>query len=320
MDSPEAIIEMLLQHLHNASTDHILLWVDPAQQDVFGDHPLIEQLRVRVPIRHARFDPALAPYLVPLNTSKYNEAQLFGESVRLAWQAWQMPSLLEGNGQSVCGWAICSAPAVKLAAHWGQYCSLHRVGMQSMRLRFHDPSVREWLWPALSPTQQRQLLGPAQALLSIGRQGQVVRHALAAETNGIETSWMAETSTLTLSDAQWSDVNDYATLHGAWLDYCLLNEAHRQTLSRKHPSWVANTLSALKQASQFGIADPLDRRLFALHALQFGDTFYLHPKLQMVWPRTQQGEFYGGALEDATQQPAEQLAGLLEKESSDASN
>lgn len=321
MDSPEAIIETLLQRLHAASTDHCLLWVDPAQQDVFGDHPLIEQRRVRVPIRHARFDPALAPYLVPLNTAKFSEAELFGESVRLAWQAWQIPSLVAGKGQPVCGWAICSAPAAELAAHWGQHCSLHRIGMQSMRLRFHDPSVREWLWPSLSPVQQRHLLGPAQTLLSIGRQGQVLRHAQANQPPGSEASGVAEISNaLTLADAQWSDVNDYATVHGAWLDYCQLNEAHRQTLSRKQPNWVADILSALKQASQFGVTDLQDRRQFALHVLQFGGTFYQHPKLQAVWSRTQQGDFYGRALEDVMQESSDHLAGFLEKERSDASN
>lgn len=323
MDNPESIIETLLQQLRDASTDRCLLWVDPAQQDVFGDHPLIEQRRIRVPIRHARFDPALAPYLVPLNTAKFSEAELFGESVRLAWQAWQIPSLFAGKGQPVCGWAICSAPADKLAAHWGKQCSLHRVGAQSMRLRFHDPSVREWLWPTLSPLQQQQLLGPAQALLSIGLQGQVLQHAQAGESAGVETSGQAETGNelkLTLSEAQWSDVNDYATVHGAWLDYCQLNEAHRQTLSRKQPNWVADILNALKQASQFGVTDLQDRRQFALHVLQFGGTFYQHPKLQAVWSRTQQGDFYGSALEDVMQESSDHLAGFLEKERSDAGN
>lgn len=286
-----------------------LLWIDPAQQDVFCGHALVEERRIRVPIKHANFDPALAPYLVPLNITKYDDAELFGQSVRLAWQAWQIPSLLAGNGQPVCGWVVCAAPAAELAAHWGQRCSLHRVGTQRMRLRFHDPSVREWLWPILSPTQRQQLLGPAQALLSIGRQDKLLQHA-----QEVASLWQDGTdATLVLTEAQWSSVNDYATAHGAWLDYCQLSEAHRQTLSRKQPNWVADTLSSLQQARHFGIADPQDRRLFALHALQFGSTFYLHPKLQSAWAHTQRGDFYSEALEASMQQPVDQLAGFFEK-------
>lgn len=316
MNYVEAHIDALLQRLQDVSTGQCLLWIDPAQQDVFCGHALVEERRIRVPIKHANFDPALAPYLVPLNITKYDDAELFGQSVRLAWQAWQIPSLLAGNGQPVCGWVVCAAPAAELAAHWGQRCSLHRVGTQRMRLRFHDPSVREWLWPTLNSTQRQQLLGPAQALWSIGRQDQILKHAHVSNTPRQNEDGAA----LVLTDTQWSQVNDYATLHGAWLDYCQLSESHRRILSREQPNWLADALNALQQASHFGIADPQDRRLFAFHALQLGAAFYQHPKLQAVWQRTRQGEFYGGALEDAMQQSSDQLAGFLEKESSDASN
>ena len=315
MNNVEAHIETLLQRLHGAQSEECLLWIDPAQQDIFAGHPLVEARRIRVPIQHANFDPTLAPYLVPINVAKYEDADLFGQSVSFAWQAWQMPSLLARNGQPVCGWVMSDAPATELAVHWGRRCSLHWVGTQRLRLRFHDPSVREWLWPILSVTQRLQLLGPAQGLLSLGRQLQIVEHrqdASAPTLNEIEA--------LGISDAQWSQINDYATLHGAWLDYCELDETHRLTLGGAPSYWVADTLSALQQASHFGIADPQDRRLFALHALQFGSTFYLHPKLQAVWSRTRQGDFYGGALEDAMQQSANQLAGFLEKEKGDAGN
>lgn len=210
---------------------------------------------------------------------------------------------------------MSDAPAIELAAHWGQRCSLHWVGAQRLRLRFHDPSVREWLWPILSPTQRLQLLGPAQGLMSLGRQQQIVAHM--QDANALLQN---PADTLTLSDAQWSQINDYATLHGAWLDYCEIDETHRFKLDGTRSHWVADTLSALQQASHFGIVDPQDRRLFALHALQFGGAFYLHPKLQAVWLRTRRGDFYGGALEDAMLQPIDQLAGFLEKEEIDAAN
>lgn len=308
MNNVEAHIEALLQLLHGAQSEECLLWIDPAQQDVFAGHPLVEARRVRVPIQHANFDPTLAHYLVPINVAKYEDAELFSQSVHFAWQAWQMPSLLARNGQPVCGWVMSDAPAPELAAHWGQRCSLHWVDTQRLRLRFHDPSVREWLWPILSPTQRLQLLGPAQGLLSLGRQLQIVEH-----TQDANAPIPNEIEALAISDAQWSQINDYATLHGAWLDYCELDEKHRLTLEGAPSHWVANTLSALQQASYFGIADPQDRRLFALHALQFGSTFYLNPKLQSAWAHTQRGDFYSEALEAAMQQPVDQLAGFLEK-------
>ena len=156
--------EQSLQALHKlfleASDDTCLLWVNPAQGDPFEDDALARERRVPVPISHPRFDPRFAPYLLPLTLHRFADADIFKRSVQLAWQSWSLDSLNFANGQPIGGWVVTSRPPAELARHWADHCHLHLRGGLTKLLRFHDPSVREWLWPTLSPAQRRQLLGP----------------------------------------------------------------------------------------------------------------------------------------------------------------
>lgn len=302
------IADQLNAHFESTSQRRCLLWVDPAQADPLKGNEIVERLRVRVPIRHPRFELDRAPYVVQLDLSRRSEEDLFRSSVELAWLSWSTLHLGTMQGQAVCGWVSTGASPKTVARHWAKNCHLHWYQRQHRLLRFQDPGVREWLWPALSATQQQALLGPVVEIVSINRTQQVTHHGRAASAKRSLSSIdeaLDPFPALQIEPDQWEEIDDYAALHAAWLAWqrlTALNEANVLSIG-----WERPILRALAHASRLGISDAIDRELFALHALQFGPDFYRSPKLDDVWRKTQLGEFYGSAVESLTGLAADQL-------------
>ncbi|QGZ40205.1 uncharacterized protein DUF4123 [Pseudoduganella flava] len=307
LDAPwTSHLQALHRYFHEAAEDACLLWVDPAQGDPFDGSGLVEERRVRVPIAHPRFEPQFAPYLVPLHLDRSADADLFGHSVRMAWQAWDLPSLEAAQGQRVCGWIRTSGEAAVLAQHWAGNCYLHVHGALHKLLRFHDPGVREWLWLSLGAQQKRTLLGPAQTLLAFGRTQQLKRQEM-ADGGAAHTEAPGR---LVLTAEQWAQVDDYATLHAAWL----AERSARAAVGVDVPDDGFDprpVFAALKHATRHGIVDAQDRVLFARHALALGPEFHTDERLLLVWKLTAQGDFYGGAIEEVTGVPVDELAAYL---------
>lgn len=302
----EETLQILHRQIYKSADSKCLLWVNPAQGDVFAGIPIVEERRVRIPIAHSRFDPQFAPYLVALDLGKFADADIFNTSAEMAWNAWTTESLLAHGGQPIAGWIEPTGTATDLAQYWAQHCYLHRSNGLTKLLRFHDAGVREWLWQTLSPAQKRQLLGPAQKLIAFGREQRLVQQGMADIPNAEKLCVAGIGTGFLLTAHQWSEVDDYATLHAAWLHWVGTDHEKRSLLSQRN-SWVEKTLAALRSATLYGIKDSEDRRLFAAHALQFGDNFHMHPKLQPVWQKIREGDFYGGALEEVTGLPVDQL-------------
>jgi hypothetical protein len=304
-----ALAEQLHRHFHTATQHQCLLWVDPAQADPFEANPIVQQSRVRTPIRHPRFDPMRAPYVVSLDLSCSADADLFRDSIALAWLSWDTGHLGAMRGQPICGWVSADMSAKALAGHWGRHCHLHTRPRQAKLLRFQDPGVREWLWPALSETQRRAMLGPAAAIHAIGRGQKLIHHYCAnrATATSLEDLYPA----LQLNQAQWDQVEDYAVVHAAWLNW--RNSQAEAVSVLEEPGWERRILGALTQATRLGLRGTPDRELFALHALQLGAEFHQHPKLQEVWRKTQAGDFYGIAIEEVTGRASDELAAFFQR-------
>ncbi|MES2317988.1 MAG: DUF4123 domain-containing protein [Pseudomonadota bacterium] len=290
-------VDDLHRRFYEAAESKCLLWVNPAQSDPYEGDPLVEALRARVLINHPRFNPKHGPYLVPLDLSKSAHADVFRASAELAWNAWTRESLAASCGQPIAGWVLTRSPVKALALHWGTQCHVHGRGRNQL-LRFHDPSVREWLWPVLSDAQRDSLLGPADSLFAFGRNHAMMRH----QRKDARASRICFPA-LALTDVQWRQVEDYATLHRAWLTWQSANEDKPQQAAE----WEKGVLTALSHATTYGIVDSHDRELFALHALQLKSTFHGLSQLQPVWRKTSRGEFYASAIEDVFGQPADQL-------------
>jgi len=298
----QTLLKQLHCHFDGLSQYQCLLWVDPAKADPFEGNPVVEQSRVRTPIRHPRFDPVRAPYVVPLDLSRSADAEVFRDSVELAWLSWGSEHLGAMCGQPICGWVSTDANAKVLTGHWGRHCHLHIQPRQAKLLRFQDPGVREWLWPALSEIQQRAILGPAAEICAIGRGQGLIHHRAANRT---VASPQDVYPALQLKQVQWDQVEDYATVHAAWLAW--RNSERADPFVVHKPGWERPVLDALAQATRLGLRDAPDRELFALHALQLGAGFHHHPQLTDVWRKTQAGDFYGSAIEEVTGRPADQL-------------
>jgi hypothetical protein len=305
----EALFEQLHCHVDCSPQYQCLLWVDPAQADPFEGNLLVEQVRVRTPIRHPRFDPLRAPYLVPLDLSRRADADLFRDSVELAWRTWERESLNAMRGQPICGWLrIDAGTSVKsLASHWARNCHLHMDARQARLLRFQDPGVREWLWPTLDETQRRAMLGPAVEIQAIGRGQKLIHHRRANGAAATPGGYLA----LQLKQSQRDQVTDYATVHAAWLKR--RNSLPAETEALLPSDWERPVLDALAEATRYGVRDAPDRELFALHALQLGARFHQCAQLQEVWRKTQDGDSYGGAIEEVIGLPADQLETFIRK-------
>lgn len=292
-----------LQQLHGlffeSAEDRCLLWINPAQGDPFAEDPLVQERKVRVPIAHLRFDLKFAPYLVPLELHRHADADILQRSVQMAWDAWDTDSLRAANGQPVAGWVMTDAEPAMLAQHWASNCHLHVDKQLHKLLRFHDPGVREWLWPALSPEQQQLLLGPANTLIGFGRDRRLMYHHRDAAQAARKVA-----GRLVLSPQQWEQIDDYAVIHAAWLNSLAALDGDRSIRP-------VDVLSALQQATRYGIRDPQDRVVFAGHALQIGASFHDDERLRAVWSRTRDGDFYGGAVEEVTGQAVDRLPQYL---------
>ncbi|MES2016035.1 MAG: DUF4123 domain-containing protein [Pseudomonadota bacterium] len=292
----QAHVEHLHRHFHEHAHERCLLWVNPAQADPFAADPLVQERRVQVAILHPRFDVALGPYLVPLDLSRSADADVLRSSMAIAWHAWSGAQLRACQGQPVAGWVASAAPPGQLAGHWARHCHLHRHNGLSKLLRFHDPGVREWLWPALTAQQQRILLGPAASLFSIGRAQSLLHHHAAPAQDD---------ASLVLEAYQWAQVDDYAVVHAAWVAWNAMQPADSATLAIK--GWEQGIFSALSHASRYGVMDAQDRQLFALHALQLNDDFHRSERMAAVWDKTRAGDFYSSAVENVFKRPADQF-------------
>lgn len=303
----EDLLDQLCAHFGRTAQHRCLLWVDPAQADPFAGNDLVEESRVRVPIRHPRFDMARAPYLVALDLSRSDHADLFKSSVELAWLSWSTEYLRAMQGQAICGWVSTVASTKSVAQHWGTNCHLHVFQCQNRLLRFQDPSVREWLWPILDRRQRQTLLGPVLEIVSISRAQQLIHHGRADSAES-SCSKKAPDAFLRLhiEQRQWNEIDDYATLHAAWLSW--RSSTNDTATVAQGSEWERPILRALAHANSLGIRDAPDRELFALHALQLGPDFYCDPILDGIWLKTRAGEFYGSAVESVIGRPADQLA------------
>ncbi|MGL5181660.1 DUF4123 domain-containing protein [Herbaspirillum huttiense] len=203
-----------------------------------------------MPIKHPRFDLRYAPYLVQLDLSRNEDSDVLARSVELACSTWSLESLRNMNGHPICGWVATSASSSQLGHYWARTCHLHyRQGLAKL-LRFHDPAVREWLWPSLEARQRRLMLGPAETIFSISRTGELLAQGQA--TGGdIHGNEALPTEALILTEHQWGEVENYAAVHAAWLDLCSANPTCRELLSRK-PGWHCAVLDALQIAPSYG--------------------------------------------------------------------
>lgn len=305
-------LQDLHRHFCDESADRCLLWVNPAQFDVFEEEVVAQDRMVRITINRPDINELLLPYLVPLDLSKSADADLFKKSVAIAWEAWTLDSLKAFNGQPIGGWIRTDTEPQTLAQYWATNCYVHTMQNARVLLRIHDPGVRQWLWRALCPLQKNQLLGPTHSIHAFGREQQLMCHQRDSGASDIISSAAGELpSRLRLTPGQSAQVRDYAALHRAWLRYREQMPAVREgEIGRA--GWETDIFASLNHASRLGVQDEQDRDLFAFHALQMGPDFHTNKRLERVWELVRDGDYYGGACEQVCALPTDRLHEYLQ--------
>lgn len=267
-------LESLRTLFHEQGRDQCLLMINPAQFDLLEDNDFVQDQKVVVPIEHPRFDLQFAPYLVPLNLTQDQDLEIFQRSVEAAYQDWSLENLEAFAGQAVCAWVLTQAPAKEVATYWAKNTFVHRHNHLDKLLRWHDPSVREWLYLMLSPAQINQLLGPADRLCSIGRRQNLIEHAKTRDTS-------PHPPHLQLSETQWQAVESFALLHAAWVNAWAEDEHFKDRLPTSAD--IKPYVESLEAAKQLGIEGEEHLKQFLTFAWRYRPDFYrIEPYNQLV--------------------------------------
>lgn len=266
--------EALRTVCHEQGNDQCLLMVNPTQYDVFADNEFVQDHKVIVPIEHPRFDLKSAPYLVPLDLKQKEETEILQYSVQLAYEDWSQENLEAFLGQSICGWALTQTPAKEVATYWAKNTFVHRHNNLDKLLRWHDPGVRDWLWPLLYIEQRHQLIGPVEYMYSINRQQTLTYQAQPREAP-------SSTGPLQLSETQWQAVENFALLHAAWVSAWVEDEHFKDRLTGS--ANIKAHLESLEAAKQMGIHHPDKLKQFLMLAWRYHPDFYrIEPYNQLV--------------------------------------
>jgi hypothetical protein len=258
--------EKLLSICHEQGNGQCILMINPAQRDLFAENDFVQKQKVIVPIEHPRFDPKFAPYLVPLNITDDQQREIVQHSVQAADEDWSLDNLEAFGGQSVCAWVLTQAPIEQLAQYWAKTTFIHRHNNLDKLLRWHDPSVREWLYPLLNPAQINQLLGPADLLYSMGRKQTLIVHAKTRDTSPLPAH-------LQLNPAQWQAVESFALLHAGWVKACSDNDDFRERFTKEY-HLTQPYVDSLEAAKQMGIEGEAHLEQFAKLAWLYEPDFY----------------------------------------------
>lgn len=258
--------ETLLNICHEQGNDQCVLMINTAQFDLFAEDEFVQKHKVIVPIAHPRFDQKYVPYLVQLNITDESQAAILQRSVDQAYEDWSLDNLEAFGGQAICAWVLTKAPIEQLAQYWAKTTFVHRHNNQDKLLRWHDPSVREWLYPILSPAQIDQLLGPADQLYSMGRKQKLIDHTKTRDTSPLPPH-------LQLNVVQWQAIESFALLHAGWVQACIEYDDFRERFTQEyHP--IRLYVDSLETAKQLGIEGEEHLKQFVKLAWQYGPDFY----------------------------------------------
>jgi Domain of unknown function (DUF4123) len=259
-------VETLLNICHEQGDDQCVLMINTAQFDPFAEDEFVQKNKVIVPIAHPRFDQKYAPYLVQLNITDESQAAILQRSVDRAYEDWSFDNLEAFGGQAICAWVLTKEPVEQLAEDWAKTTFVHRHNNVDKLLRWHDPSVREWLWPMLHQSQQSQLLGLAERLYSIGRKQHLIVQSKPQEA-------VPNTAHLELNQIQWQAIENFALLHAGWVQACIEYDDFRERFTQEyHP--IQPYVDSLEVAKQLGIEGEEHLKQFVKLAWQYGPDFY----------------------------------------------
>lgn len=289
METIDDVVEALHAHFAAHPDARCLLVVDPSLRALRDradeDIHFSQRAKVQVAIYHDRFPVEHQPYLIELDSSRYHDALLLRESVRIALEDREPDSMRRGHGQRIGGWITSTQPAYVVAAHLSRLILQRDERGKRRVLRLHDSRVLALFWPLLQPAQQGAMLGASS-----------VWHALSAsaELTIYRVPTLAGPSSLALTEGQWKALHRFGAINAAMAEH--MARVGRQ-ISREE---VGTATAAAQRAEAIGVRDEQDQIVFIGHALAWHPSFDSHPAVRRALAEVTQGRYYNAAIEKIT--------------------
>ncbi|UVS93060.1 DUF4123 domain-containing protein [Burkholderia glumae] len=290
--------DQLIETLRNVVKTHgdkCYLVVDPSLrslEDIPAGGVLFSQAkRASVPIGHNAFAPEHWPCLIELDLSTATGPALLAESVRAALADRLPESIARGQGQRVGGWLVGADSLQEAVDHWStSLLHFDNLGRQCL-LRFYDTRVLALMWPALSSTQRRRLLGPVQTWYALDACAELVAY----------TAPDGSQFDLEIDDAQWIEFHRHGIINRALALF--MNDAGRQPMRQE----VQAAVDSAGRAEQHGLRDHEDKIAFVGHALAWHPCFDAHPAMVPILEKVSRGATYGAAVSELDSRAVDEI-------------
>ncbi|MDI3247811.1 MULTISPECIES: DUF4123 domain-containing protein [unclassified Pseudomonas] len=267
-------ITALNQYLHKDDHLRAFLLVDP-----YAHEPLmqafIEEFPCEtfcVPLKFASFKGDQLPRLIQLNPKS---KALVDESAALMLA--QQTQVMAGSS-SICGWLRSEACGAVIARHLA--ACMERTFFEGNRwwcLRWQDCRVLEWIWPALSPRQKTDLLGPIVEWWALDRRGKLRQYS-SATPRALPTGRPG----FLLDATQRTHVRQCAlaqTIISGWLTFS----------PELPPDYLQRVEDILTLTTKHALGKPEDVALLAAYSLQVHLRLLAHPKIHALIHQSMKG-------------------------------
>ncbi|WP_158941084.1 DUF4123 domain-containing protein [Burkholderia sp. S171] len=287
-DATSKIAAQLRSGVESNKAARCLLVVDPSRRALM-DRPDIgvffsRQTPVLIPIQHEAFPLAHRPFLIELDLSDKDGVALLTESIRIAFEDREPDLIARGHGQRIGGWLISEASAEDVAAHLSRNALLTDEHGSACLLRFYDTRALALLWPVLTVSQQKTLLGPS-----------VAWHALnACASQCVYTCNAIPQVSLGLTHEQWKSIRRHSVINKA------LGRQMHEIERQPRPDEVETAQASAERAEQHGLFDDDDKVAFIRHALSWHPNFDAHASVRRALSQVSTGSFYAAAVSELT--------------------
>ncbi len=262
----DSLLRSLGEQLQADDDEHGYLLLDPMLREPLEDRALLASgcEIFPIPLDRPQLREDQWPKLVKLRPAA---VEILLASISIAMSE-QSSAELEGDeGFVIGGWLRSAAEPRALVRHLQNLMrpSEPRVGRRYLRLA--DRRVFEWIWPALSPLQRQQWLGPISQWWVLNRRNELALHAM---TEAVLTDPHHDPELLT--SAQW------ARLHDCELAQQILR-GWSSFADQLPVDYVSQGERALSSVRSLGVTQPGDIVLMSAYQLQVHPRLCEHPRV-----------------------------------------
>ncbi|KUY85798.1 hypothetical protein WS46_05815 [Burkholderia sp. RF4-BP95] len=293
---PRPSVEQLHEQCAALGLSHCLLLTGPAILHPFSPEEIdvlktIGESVVEVPICPERLSPDYWPSVIELDLDHPTAAEMCRRVLERTVDDWSPNALAEGRGHRMGAFLFTAERTDSVVRHLSNIFVQQRADGQGQRLlALADPAAFEGIWRVCDAAQRRVLLGPVVLWRTLGRWGEWI-DCRAPDGDRIDGEREPFPH---FDDGQWTKLFDVRPINRAW--------AHRRAGGQAvQPDDFAKLPEMLTRARAYGLSDPEDLELFAIHTMEFGVDFDLHPLVQRALRNRPADAYYSLAVSDLTE-------------------